>query len=229
MEYQYTYLLMALLFFFIWIFLFLRRKDTRKEMLIMSLIFSFAGPLADILYVQDWWHPFTITNTQIGIESLVTAFMIGGISSIIYVIIFKKKLSYRKVQTSKKKKILIVIFTSLLTVLLFLGGFYIFHLDSLFSTILALTTSIFLIWMKRRDLIMESIITGLLLLTVSIIVYSCLEILTPGWIPKFWVFKNIPNIIILNVPINDIIWYFLAGAFIGPLYEYWRGFNITKP
>jgi len=49
-----------------------------------------------------------------------------------------------------------------------------------------------------------------------------LELLTPGWIHAFWIFKNVPDIVIFNLPIDDIIWYFLAGLFIGPLYEYWK-------
>jgi len=78
MPYQYTYLSMGLVFAVIWIALFLWRRDTRKEMLIMSSIFGLAGPVADILYTQDWWAPQTITNTAIGFEAVLVGFMIGG-------------------------------------------------------------------------------------------------------------------------------------------------------
>ena len=84
MGYQYTYLLMALVFLAIWLALFIWRKNTRKEMMIMSLIFAFAGPLADILYTKDWWRPLTLTNTAIGPEAILVGFMIGGIASVIH-------------------------------------------------------------------------------------------------------------------------------------------------
>ncbi len=65
MEYQYTYFLKGLIFLVVWVALFVWRKSDRKEMTIMTLIFAFAGPAADILYTQDWWNPLTITNTKI--------------------------------------------------------------------------------------------------------------------------------------------------------------------
>mgnify|MGYP000515945139 CR=1 FL=1 len=45
MAYEYSYLILGLVFFVIWLFLFLFRKDTRKEMLIMSILFGIAGIL----------------------------------------------------------------------------------------------------------------------------------------------------------------------------------------
>jgi hypothetical protein len=58
-NYQYTYLLIGFVFFVIWLFLFLWKKEIRKEILIISAIFGFAGPLADFFYTQDWWSPLT--------------------------------------------------------------------------------------------------------------------------------------------------------------------------
>jgi len=93
---------MGLVFFAIWLALFIWRKNTRKEMMIMSLIFAFAGPLADILYTQDWWYPLTLINTIIGPEALLVGFMIGGVASIIYEDIFKKRLKIRKISKTKE-------------------------------------------------------------------------------------------------------------------------------
>jgi len=47
-------------------------------------------------------------------------------------------------------------------------------------------------------------------------------------VQAFWYFKNIPNIVIFSVPLDDFIWYFLAGAFIGPLYEFWQEARLIK-
>ena len=65
-SYQYTYLLMGVIFAVLWAILFIWRKDTRKEMLLMSGIFGFAGPIADLLYTIDWWNPLTLSGTRIG-------------------------------------------------------------------------------------------------------------------------------------------------------------------
>jgi len=229
MGYQYTYLLMALVFLAIWLALFIWRKNTRKEMLLMSLIFAFSGPLAEIAYTQDWWHPLTLTNTVIGPEAILVGFMIGGIASVIYEDVFKKKLKIRKVSKTKKtQRNFSFLFIFSISVILFFGSFYLLKFNSLVATILALLVPTIMIWIKRKDLILDSLATGIFLVIVASFVYSVLEFLTPGWIHAFWFFKNVPDIIIFNLPLDDIIWYFLAGLFIGPLYEYWQEGKVTK-
>lgn len=105
---------------------------------------------------------------------------------------------------------------------IFVGSFYILHLNTFLCSILAFGFGIVTIWLYRRDLILNSLLSGCLILIISFLVYSVVEIITPGWVHAFWYFKNVPNIVVFNVPIDDLIWYFLAGAFIGPLYEFWK-------
>ena len=221
-DYKYTYLLMGIIFFVIWISLYLWRKDTRKPMIIMSIIFAFIGPLTDIVYTKDWWSPQNILGLKVGIiEAAIVGFMIGGIATVIYEDVFKKRIKPRKKRKKKNKEIRII-FITLLGLLIFFTLFFIINLNSFVTTVITLIILIVIIWIKRKDLIIDSIVTGFLFLIIAIITYSILEFLTPGWVNEFWHFKNIPNIIIFNVPIDDWIWYFLAGACIGPLYEYWQ-------
>jgi hypothetical protein len=74
MGYQYTYLIYSALFATVWIVLYFWRKDTRKEMLMMSILFALAGPGADFLLTKDYWKPPTITGTAVGVESLIIGF-----------------------------------------------------------------------------------------------------------------------------------------------------------
>lgn len=220
-DYTYAYLLKGIIFLIIWLALFLWRKDIRKEMLIISVIFAFAGPLANLPYLQDWWNPFFLTN--IPLEDFLVGFMIGGIAAVIYEIAFAKKIK-SKIKNKKKELERNINFLTIISLLaiLFFGSFYLLKLNSLLSTIIAFVVPLAIIWIKRKDLILDSLISGVLLLVVAMVVYTLLELLTPGWVQAFWLFENIPNIVILNVPLDDVIWYFLAGAFIGPLYEYWQ-------
>ena len=146
-NYQYSYLLVGVGFLIIWLALFLWRKNTRKEMLIISLLFGFAGPIADLAYTKDWWHPLTITNSAVGIEAVI-----GGVASASYETIFNKKLKKYKKRNEKKENLnLLWIILSL--AILFIGGFYIIKLNSLVSTIIALLLPTLYIWYKRKDLI----------------------------------------------------------------------------
>jgi len=215
-NYTYSYLILGLLFLIIWTIFFLWRKDTRKEMILISIFFGIAGLLVEAVYIQDWWRPITITGTLIGIENFLFGFVIGGISSVIYEGVFRKR-----VKEIRNKKLKLKYFGLLLPGI-FLGSFYLLNLNTFISLILAFSIPTLIIYIKRKDLIKDSLISGLLVLGISIIVYTILELITPGWVQAFWYFENVPNIIILNIPIDDFIWYFLAGAFIGPLYEYWQ-------
>ena len=209
---------MGLGFAIIWILLFLWRKDTKKEILFFSIISGFAGLLADIIYTIDWWHPVTLTGTRVGPEAFLAGFMIGGIAAVIYEDVFKKKVRIRKEPKSNLK----IIYMIGLALILFFGSFFLLKTNSLISTILAFTIPTIIMWIKRKDLILDSLASGVLMLITASIVYTFLNIVTPGWIQAFWVFENTPNIIFLNLPLDDIYCYFLIGAYIGPLYEYWK-------
>ncbi len=226
--YKYTYLILATLFSLIWIILYLIRKDNRKEMFYVSLIFALPGILTDVIYTLDWWKPETITNSTLGIESILAGFFIGGIASVLYEDIFKKKIKPRKrKKIETKQSILDIMLIIILGTLLFFGTFLILK-NSLIATIIGLIVPIIIILIQRRDLIIDALASGVLFLLIAMIIYTLLEWITPGWVERFWYFKNIPDILILNMPLDDIIWYFLAGTFIGPLYEYYKEAKIVN-
>ena len=105
------------------------------------------------------------------------------------------------------------------TLSLFLISFFIFRLHSFISSIIAFTVPILWIYFKRPDLIKNSLISGILITILAIPIYFILALEDPFWISKIWLFK--PKIF-LYITFEEYIWYFLAGAFIGPLYEYWK-------
>lgn len=221
-EYKFTYLLLGVLFLIIWTIFFIKRKDLRKEMLFVSFIIAIFGPASNIIYIKDWWKPISIWGPDIAIiESLLTGFGIGGIACVIYEEIFKKKIKPRNNTPKKinnKRFLYLLISTAGLGYFLF----FVVGLNSFIAINTALFYGILIILVHRKDLLLESIVSGFLMLLVSIIVYSFLELLTPGWVNAFWYWKNVPQIIILNVPIDDFINYLLIGAWVGIIYEYWQ-------
>lgn len=185
--------------------------------------------LSDVLYTQDWWHPKTLTGTQIGFEALIVGATLGGIASVVFIDIFKKNIKIpRQTKSVIKQKKINLVFIIIISLCIFFGSFYILNLNSLVATLITFIAGTFFMIFKRPDLFWDSFLSGVLLLIVASIVYTILEILTPGWIEAFWEFKNIPDIIILNLPADDILWYFFAGMFLGPLYEFWQGGKIVS-
>ncbi len=222
-SYQYTYLIGDLILLVLWLVLFLYRKDTRKEMLVLSLIFGILGPFLEKVHILDWWKPLTITGTSIGIEDFLFGFGIGGVSSVIYEHLFNKRIRIKKIKKLKEeRKNLSFRFLILGMLVIFLSSFFIFGLNSFISAISSFIIPTLIVYIKRKDLIKDSLVSGLLILVASILGYHILNLITPGFFDEFWLFQNIGKIIILGIPLEEHVWFFTFGAFIGPFYEYWQ-------
>lgn len=223
MSYLYSYLIGDLTLLIVWFILFYFRKDVRKEMLIISLLIGIGGLFAETIYTIDWWQPLTITGTLIGIEDFLFGFAIGGIGSSIYEVIFKKKIRIKNVNQKKRfnQNKNILLFGASIVVLLFIT-FFLMNLNSFYSSIISLGIPIIYMNVKRKDLILNSILSGFFLMLTSFLAFITVELITPGWINSAWFLENLSGIIILTAPLEDLIWFFLMGMFIGPLYEFWK-------
>lgn len=222
-----NYQIWIFLLLLIWGALYLFKKEGRKEMLIISTLFGIGGVLSELVYVQDWWKPITITNTLIGVEDFFSGFFIAGIASIIYTRIFHKKIKKENIAFLKLRyRYIAIIFVAL-----FFGSFLILK-NSFYASLIAFIFAIIIIWIKRKDLIFNSIASGVLTLIIGVVIYLILNILFPGFIEQFWYLKEgWYSALLFGIPIGEYIWYLLAGMFIGPFYEYMLGrklINIKK-
>jgi hypothetical protein len=60
-------------------------------------------------------------------------------------------------------------------------------------------------------------------------IYIILGAFQKGFIFEFWQLpKAWYSALILRIPAAEYIWYFLLGAFIGPLYEYWQQGRLVR-
>jgi len=229
MDYRYAYLIGTIGLFIIWLVLFLLRRDLKKVILSISFIFGIFGLIVDPIYSLDWWFPLTVANLMPGIESFILGFTVGGISSVIYLEIFREKLKSRRLTRKKLKKLEINHFILLfIGLFLFLICFFVFNLNSFYSSFPSILIPLFLLWFLRKDLIFESIMSGILVTLVSFVFYFIPELIFPGWINSAWNFDLISGILILGAPIEDLIWFFIVGLALGPSYEFWHEKNIVK-
>jgi hypothetical protein len=212
----------------VWLILFIMRKNVRKEMLIMSVVFSIIGTPIQLIYIKDWWIPLRITDTILGIEDVLFGFSVAGIAAVIYEDIFRKYIRSKKLGPKKRRENnLFFLVYILVFAVIFLLTFYLTK-NSLYASALAFIYGVTIIYVKRPDLIVDSLATGFMFLILVIIIYKVVDQITPGWVNQFWLFINVPQIKILGVTIDDMIWYFLAGCFWGPLYKYWKEARLAK-
>lgn len=193
-------------------------------MLVMSfLIGTVSVATAYYWWTRDWWHPMTITGTRVGIEDFLSGFASGGIMAVIYEIVFKKKYFVRKLQHHQPGGSTILLILILLTSWLFWGV----GLTSFYASAITLTTSASLLFYFRRDLFLNGALSGLLMMFISLTVYYAIIFLTPGWIATTYD-PTLSGVYITGIPVEELIFWFLAGLVFGPFYEYWKGEQLVK-
>src|SRR3989344_2060512 len=201
-NFQYSYLIGNIFFLFIWLFLFIFRRDLRKEMLIMSFIVAPMGPISEIFYLRDYWRPEIFNGLLIGIEDLLFGFFIGGITAVIYEVFLGKKYSNKHLFARSKW--------------LFPGGILV---------IICIMFVGFMVFI-RRDILKESIYSGLLVCGLIFIFYIIFGYIFNGVIQKWWVLKNISGILIFGVPIEELMWGFGWGFVASPAYTFINGLRL---
>ncbi len=234
-DYQFSYFIGVLPLIAIWLLIFLLRKDLRKEMLSISIMFGIAGLLSEPIYAYDWWKPLTITNTTIGIEDFLFGFTVAGISSSIYLFLTKKKLvGHRKFLVFHEKEYMgknkFRFWAEALSIAtLFFVSFFVLKLHSFWASLIAILIPTFYIWYKRPDLILDSLLSGFIIVLVAIVgSFWFSELITPGWVDHTWLWDNLSGYVIAKAPLEDIIWFFITGLLIAPYYAYWQDLDIKS-
>lgn len=222
---KFTYLICTLVLFVPWALLFVYRKDLRKEMIAMSIIIAMMGLFFEqFFWTVDWWHPQTITGTRVGIEDFLLGLSNGGITAVLYEELFKKRLYKYKGRAHSLSSLLFVGIILAATAYFF----YIFHLSSFISWVLATIIGITILFILRRDLIIDALITGVCLTVVAFIGFMILQLFSPNFIQQTWDWQHLSGIRFYGAPLEDMIFYFLSGISIFPIYLYWKGEYLRK-
>jgi len=225
LPFQYAYLLGAIFSFLLWIAFYIYRKDLRKEMIIMGLLIAIAGIISQYLWwTIDWWKPQTITNTRIGIEDILLGFSNGGVAAVLYEVLFRKN-EYKFLSKPHTKETLISAFFLFLITALF---FNFLHFHSFIGTAISyLLVGTFFV-LRRQDLFFESVITGICLMIGSIPIYLLLNFLSPNFLSHLYYWGNLSGLALDDIPIEDLVYYFLAGFLVAPFYLYWKGLKLRR-
>lgn len=220
-EYRYSYLIMDVLFALIWLGLYWHRKDARSEMLALSIPLGLLGLVFTVPNADDWWKPLTVTGRLPGIEDFLFGFTTAGIAAVVYTELFAKHVRKERA-TRQWRELQLAKFWQLL--FLAAVAFFTLHYGLGANTFVAMMTIMLIASLVgaviRPDLIRVSILSGVFLLIIATAVYNVTDIFTPGWVESLWTFQNLPRVIVLHMPLEEILFYLLFGMIVGPMYEY---------
>lgn len=224
-NYKYAYLVGNMFLAVIWLVIYFSRKDLRREQLIVGLITAIAAPLTDYLvFYKDYWRPeyfigLNINGILLGLESPFFGFLIGGISTVIYEAFTRKKAIFSKPRNFLSS--IIIIINILGTLLLTSIGF-----NSIWASVTMLILGALYMIYIDRDLIDDMFWSPIILIIIIITLYSVWFWIYQDAYYKFWVTDKLTGILLGRIPLEEIVWFFSAGMFLGILYEFWR--NVRK-
>lgn len=222
---EYGYLLGNGVFLALWLIFFFVRKDIRREMLVMSCLIGFLSVVtAYYWWTQDWWHPQTITGTKVGVEDFLMGFASGGIMAVIYEVVFKKQLYKRPKQQHRSGGLTVLFALAFFTSWFFWG----IGLTSFWASAVAMICSSLLLYYLRKDLFIDSVASGVLMLLLALPFYFSIIFFVPGWINATYNFDHLSGVLVAGIPIEELIFWFLAGLVFGPFYEYWKGEKLRQ-
>lgn len=221
-DYKYAYLFGSLITLVIWMFFFIKRKDLRKEMLLLSVVTMVLAP-TNILYYGEYWKPqFVIDFYNFGIESIIVCFTYGGIVGVIYEYVFRETTyKLRSIGSQIPKFEFAVSFLLGVVSILVLELFT--NLNVIYTTSTGMIVMGILFIYFRRDLLIPSIFSGLFSVTLSVVVYWIMLIFFPRFFDLVWVPDTISNIRWLLIPVEEYYFHFALGFAIGVMYEVEKG------
>lgn len=223
---QYAYLVATIPALLIWLGLYFKRKDLRREMLAMSWLVGFLSVATSYYWwTTDWWRPLTITGTKIGVEDFLMGFGSGGIMAVIYEFVTARRYSKRHAVTHGVYDFFLILFLLAQTTSWL---FYGVGVTSFYASTVAMIGTAGLIFFVRRDLIINGVLSGLLMVCVSVVFYTTAILVSSDWVDKTYLFKTLSGIQVGGIPVEEFIFWFLAGMVFGPFYEFWKGLRLKK-
>jgi len=193
-------------------------------MLIMSLLVALLGPLSEIFYLRDYWHPQLASYLSLSTQDLLFGFSIGGISAAIYEEIFRKKDVVRHLPNRQK----VMLVTSIAVVVaMYLGNIYL-GINSIYASVAGMLVIGIVTLIFRHDLVLDAFFSGLLVGLLMLFFYITFTHLFNGIIQKWWMLNNTSGILIFGAPLEEIVWGFSWGFAAGPIYEYLNGLSIKN-
>jgi hypothetical protein len=217
------YLLGSLLLLAVWVIIFWLSKNLRREMLTASIIILPAA-LSEVFFVPGYWLPDTIGSPKLSIEDFIFTFAIGGIIAICYELVLGikhfKHLRLCNCYKGEGSLLLIGIF-------IIFAAYFLVKINFMYAVYIGIIIDILLISIKRSDLIKKIIFSSLIFGIFYFVFFAIFSRFIPGFL-FHWNFSALSGIILMGVPLEEIIWAFLTGALIGPIYEYLLGIKLVE-
>jgi hypothetical protein len=223
---QYAYLSLSLAAVAVWLLLFWLNEGSRRRQLVLSTVFCVAGPIGELFYIPDYWHPITVWSMPIGrsyvsVEDFIFCFAIMGIMSSFPTLMLRLPNGrYDQLSWATIAKMAAVL--GLVAILSF--ALWRLGLNSIFATSLAMLIAASLILLRYRQLTLlrVSVFGALGMLIMMFIIYWLAFLLVADSdtiLQATWSLYHTPlGVRVLKVPLPELVWAFCFGSLFSMLF-----------
>jgi hypothetical protein len=218
---RFGYSILVIVGMIFWTSFFVIRKDLRPYLVKAGIVFGIVGLLTEYFWwTINWWHPVTLTGTRVGIEDFFTGFGAIGVMATSYQVFFNKKIVVFKHSTILWTflKALFIISMFVFTTILLYG----FHLTIFYAFSISCILAILIMFASRPDLIAPGLITGILTTVCVLPIYWATILTVPHWVAQTYDFQHLSGVLFTGIPVEELVFWFLVGNFIGPLSAFMR-------
>jgi hypothetical protein len=224
-EPQLAWFFWSLILIVIWMIIYrlLKRKDGKKEMLLVSLWTALLG-FTEPLFVPAYWNPPSLFDlahrTGFDIESFIFSFGIGGIAVVIYERIHRSSHEQIKMPERHLSRHRYHLISILSSPIIFFALFFATPLNPIYSAIIAMLVGGLFSWYCRPDLKKKMLTSALMFLVIYFIYFLTLIALYPEYVEQVWNLKAISGILILGIPLEELLFALGFGFIWSSIYEH---------
>ena len=213
-----AYLLYALLFFLPWAAVWRLRPDLRVELLVSSLATAPLGLLFERWYHLDYWNPSVLSPWSVGVEDLLFGFGVGGLGAVAYEALSGRHRVPRHAWRNPLFFAAVFLIGLAAHAVLVPRG-----VNSIYVSMAVFAAGTLVMVIRRNDLLPVAIVSGAALAALMVMNYQIVLLFHSTLFEDFWKLDNLSGRFILRVPIEEPLWGFGWGAFIGCAWKYGFG------
>ena len=233
-EPQFAWLFWSLILIAVWIviYVFLKSKESRKEMLLVSLWTSLLG-FTEPFFVPTYWNPPSLFDlahrTGFDIESFIFSFGIGGIAVVAYEYINRVSSEHIKTNERPSSCHRYHVLSILSAPLIFFVLFFATSLNPIYSAIIAMIIGGFAAWYCRPDLKKKMIVSAFVFLGIYFAYFVTIIALYPGYVEQVWNLEALSGLLFFGIPLEELLFAFSFGFIWSSIYEHitWRKIKQT--
>lgn len=222
----YVWLVWSSAFLIPWAALYIALPRFRRTMLWTSVLTAPFG-LTEPLFVPEYWSPPSLFDlnraTGFDLESLIFCFGIGGVGSVLFQAVARRRLSPlpRALREERRHRfhrwalsVPIVVFVALLP----------FGWNAIYPGIVAMAAGALASVACRPDLRWNVGLGGVLFVAYYLVFLFGLELTAPGYIGRVWNVDALSGIEALGFPIEELLFAAAFGMYWASVYEHvtWR-------